>query len=71
MSKTGRWDSVIIALFAVFLGLIAGSINHSPFDFFFVIAVVIILYDYSERINQLKNQLEDINSKLQKLISST
>jgi len=66
MQKSNIWDSVAIALLAVFLGFVAGFANRSAFDFFFVIAVVLILYDYSQRINELKNKLSDLESKFQK-----
>jgi len=65
MQKSNIWDSVAIALLAVFLGFVAGFAG-SVFNFFFVIAVVLILYDYSQRINELKNKLSDLESKFQK-----
>jgi Ca2+-dependent lipid-binding protein len=66
MQKSNTWNSVAIALLAMFLGFVAGFANHSAFDFFFVIAAVLILYDYSQRINELKNKLSYLESKFQK-----
>jgi len=66
MSRTSNWEAVIIGVFSVVLGIIAFAFSGSIFNFFFVPIVIAILWDYSNRLNDLQRRLSEIESKLTK-----
>jgi hypothetical protein len=60
---TGIWNSVVIAVVSIFLGLLA--LRYWPiFDPFFVAIIVAMLWVYTARVNRLEKKLSQIESRL-------
>jgi hypothetical protein len=60
---TGIWNSVVIAVVSIFLGLLA--LRYWPiFNPFFVAIIVAMLWVYTARVNRLEKKLSQIESRL-------
>ncbi len=60
---SGIWNSVVIAVVSIFLGLLA--LRYSPiFNPIFVAIIVAILWIYTGRVNRLEKKLSKIEARL-------
>jgi hypothetical protein len=60
---SGIWNSVVIAVVSIFLGLLA--LRYWPiFDPFFVAIIVAMLWVYISRVNRLEKKLSQIEARL-------
>jgi hypothetical protein len=60
---TGIWNSVVIAVVSIFLGLLA--LRYWPiFDPFFVAIIVAMLWVHIARVNRLEKKLSQIEARL-------
>jgi hypothetical protein len=60
---TGIWNSVVIAVVSIFLGLLA--LRYWPiFNPFFVAIIVAMLWVYTARVKRLEKKLSQIESRL-------
>ena len=64
MSKTSNWEAVLIGVFSVVLGIVAFAFSGSIFNFFFVPVVIAVLWDYSNKLNDMQRRLSEMESKL-------
>ncbi len=64
MAKPTTLDSVLIGVFGVVMGFVAFALSGSLFNLFFVAIVIAVLYDYSYRLNELRDKLSQLESKL-------
>jgi len=64
MSKTSNWGAVLIGVFSVVLGIVAFAFSGSIFNFFFVPVVIAVLWDYSNKLNDMQRRLSEMESKL-------
>ncbi len=63
----GNWlSAVAIAFVSIFLGLVAMVFSGSIFNFFFVIIIVLVLWDSNTKINELQKKVSEIEGKLSK-----
>ena len=66
MPKTINWEAVLIGVFSVVLGIVAFAFSGSIFNFFFVPIIIAVLWDYSNKLNEMQRRLADVESKLAK-----
>lgn len=66
MPKTSNWEAVLIGVSCVVLGIIAFAFSGSIFNFFFVPIVIAVLWDYSNKLNEMQRRLADMEVKLAK-----
>jgi hypothetical protein len=60
---SGIWNSVVIAVVSIFLGLLA--LRYWPiFDPFFVAIIVAMLWVHIARVNRLEKKLSQIEARL-------
>jgi hypothetical protein len=60
---SGIWNSVVIAVVSIFLGLLA--LRYWPiFDPFFVAIIVALVWVYIARVNRLEKKLSQIEARL-------
>jgi uncharacterized membrane protein HdeD (DUF308 family) len=60
---SGIWNSVVIAVVSIFLGLLA--LRYSPiFNPIFVAIIVAILWIYTGRVDRLEKKLAQLEAKL-------
>jgi Ca2+-dependent lipid-binding protein len=64
MAKLTTLDSVLIGVFSVVMGFVAFALSGSLFNLFFVAIVIAVLYDYSYRLNEVRDKLSQLESKL-------
>jgi hypothetical protein len=64
MPKTSNWEAVLIGVFSVVLGIVAFAFSGSIFNFFFVPIVIAVLWDYSNKLNDIQRRLSGIESRL-------
>lgn len=62
MAKPGNWEAILIGVFSVLLGLVAFALSGSIFNFFFVAIIIAILYDYSNKLNDVQDRLSKLES---------
>jgi hypothetical protein len=60
MAKSSNWEAVLIGVFSVVLGIVAFALSGSIFNFFFVPIVIAILWDYSNKLNDLQERLSNV-----------
>jgi hypothetical protein len=60
---SGIWNSVVIAVVSIFLGLLA--LRYDPiFNPLFVAIIVAILWTYIGRVNRLEKKLSQVEARL-------
>jgi hypothetical protein len=60
---SGIWNSVVIAVVSIFLGLLA--LRYDPiFNSLFVAIIVAILWTYIGRVNRLEKKLSQVEARL-------
>jgi hypothetical protein len=60
---SGIWNSVVIAIVSIFLGLLA--LRYDPiFNPLFVAIIVAILWTYTGRVNRLEKKLSQVEARL-------
>jgi hypothetical protein len=64
MAKSSNWKAILIGVFSVVLGIVAFALSGSIFNFFFVAIVIAVLYDYSNKLNDVQERLAKVESKL-------
>lgn len=64
MARLTTLDSVLIGVFSVVMGFVAFALSGSLFNLFFVAIVIAVLYDYSYRLNEVRDKLSQLESKL-------
>jgi hypothetical protein len=70
MVKSNNWEAVLIGIFCVVMGLVATTLSGSIFNFFFVPIVIAVLYDYSNKLNDMREKLSEMESKLGKEVTT-
>jgi hypothetical protein len=71
MKESGNWEAVLIGIFSVLMGLVAFAFTQSIFNIFFVPIIIAILWDYSNKLNDMRKRLSELESKLAKGTTST
>ena len=66
MAKQSNWEAVLIGIFCVVMGLVATALSGSIFNFFFVPIVIAVLWDYSNKLNDVRKELSEMKSRLSK-----
>jgi hypothetical protein len=64
MPKTSNWETVLIGVFSVVLGIVAFAFSGSISNFFFVPIVIAVPWDYSDKLNDKQRRLSGMKSKL-------
>ena len=63
MSKSTNWETLGIGFVSVVVGLIAMAFTGSIFNLFFVAIVIAVLWDYTNKVNDLQARLSRLESK--------
>ncbi|MCL5067963.1 MAG: hypothetical protein M1368_06390 [Thaumarchaeota archaeon] len=63
MSKSTNWETLGIGFVSVVVGLIAMAFTGSIFNLFFVAIVIAVLWDYTNKVNDLQVRLSRLESK--------
>jgi Ca2+-dependent lipid-binding protein len=71
MARPGIWETVVIGIFSIVMGFVAFAFTESIFNIFFVAIIIIILWDYSTRLNDMQKRLSEMESKLSKETAKT
>ena len=66
MAKPGNWEAVLIGVFSALLGMVAFAFSGSIFNFFFVAIIIAVLYDYSNKLNDVQQRLSNVESRVTK-----
>ena len=64
MGGSSNWEAILIGAFSVVLGIVAFALSGSIFNFFFVAIVIAVLYDYINKLNDVRERLSTIESRL-------
>ncbi len=57
---------MLIGILSVVIGLVATVLSGSIFNFFFVPIVIAVLWDYSNKLDDVRKRLFEVESKLPK-----
>jgi hypothetical protein len=63
MTKSNNSEAVLIGVFSVLLGLVAFALSGSIFNIFFVPVVIAVLWDYSNKLNNVEERLLKMESR--------
>jgi len=66
MAKPSSWEAILIGVFSVLLGMVAFAFSGSIFNFFFVAIIIAVLYDYSNKLNDVQQRLSNVESRVTK-----
>jgi uncharacterized protein YpmB len=64
VAKPSNWEAILIGVFSVVLGFVAFAFSGSIFNLFFVAIIVSILWDYSNKLNDVEERLSEMESKV-------
>jgi hypothetical protein len=64
MAKQNNWEAVLIGVFSVLMGIIAFALSGSIFNLLFVPIVIVVLFDYNNKLNDVQQKLSDLESRL-------
>jgi hypothetical protein len=68
MARSSNWEAVLIGIASVLLGIIAFALSGSIFNFFFVPIVIAVLWDYSNKLNDLRERVARVESREQVVV---
>lgn len=71
MAEPSTWEAVIIGIFSLVMGFVAFAFTQSIFNIFFVAIIIIVLWDYSTKLNGMQKRLSEMESKLSKETAKT
>jgi len=66
MARPGTGEAILTAVLSVMLGFVAFALSGSIFVLIFVAVVVAVLFDYNTKLNDLKDRLTELESKMEK-----